>query len=97
MISSIIGALIIIVAIAVGYFIGLYIGAKLGAQETIAYMREKYEDTVTISKADFESLVGCSVEEYKMMYDLYKMDQDKQQSKPEKKSNPFTVVRDDDD
>jgi hypothetical protein len=98
MLSSIIGALIILVAIAVGYFIGLYRGAKLGAQETISYMREKYEDTVTISKADFQSLTGYTVEEYKMLYDMYMMDKmDQEVSKPEKKTNPFTVVKDEED
>jgi len=97
MISSIIGALIIIVAIAVGYYIGLYRGAKLGAQEMIVYMKEKYKDTVTITKEDFESLVGCTVEEYKMMYDLHKMEMEQEPVPDPKKSNPFTVVKDEDE
>ena len=97
MLSTIIGGLIIGVALLVTFILGdrkgFERGVKRGAEEMNKYIMEKYEGYVMLTKEGFESLTGYSVEEYQMAQDMFSAAQEEE---PEAKVSHLNVVKETD-
>lgn len=99
MLSSIIGGLVIGIALLVTFILGdrkgFNRGIRRGAEEMNSYIMEKYSGYVMLSKEGFRDLSGYSVEEYQMMQDMLGMEEElKEEYKSKSKVSHLNVVKD---